>query len=81
MAGMWTSSRLSRSSSSRPLMPGMRTSNSRQPGRVASKVSRNCCAESYASAAQVHRAHQHRQGLPHGRIVVDDENSRFSFHG
>ena len=28
---------------------------------------------------QVHRPHQHRQGLPHGRIVVDDENGRFSF--
>ena len=50
MAGSRRSSRQSRSNSSRPLMPGMRTSNRRHPGRVESKVSRNCFADSYASA-------------------------------
>ena len=30
---------------------------------------------------QVHGTDQHRQGLPHGRIVVDDKDGRFSLHG
>ena len=81
IAGSATSSRLNCSSSPRPLMPGIRTSINRQPGREAIERVEEHLGRLVGLGLQTHGPHEHRERLPHGRIVVDDENGRIIVHG